>query len=127
MPIKMAEENQVTAKDPKKVKAGKRLAEYNHRKREELKVQKSEVLTGAVLAVGVIGSLGYYVYQAKKGEVNAVTTLYLISNPLRLRSLKWSKFLLYYKMDKKSIVNDLYHASFISALQLVTQCWVRRY
>ena len=38
--------------------------------------QKSEVLTssqyygiGAVLAVGVIGSLSYYIYQAKKGEV----------------------------------------------------------
>ena len=76
----MAEENQVTTKDPKKVAVGRRLAEYNHTKREELKVQKSEVepkLTlstcygiGAVLAVGVIGGLGYYLYQAKKGEVN---------------------------------------------------------
>ena len=44
-------------KDPKKVEACKRLAEYNRRKREELK--------------GVIGSLGYYLYQAK---VNAVVT-----------------------------------------------------
>ena len=26
----------------------------------------------AVLAVGVIGGLGYYVYQAKKGEVNNI-------------------------------------------------------
>ena len=77
----MAEENQVTTKDPKKVETGKRLAEYNHRKREELKAQKSEskqvepMLTygiRAVLAVGVIGGLRYYVYQAKKGEVNAV-------------------------------------------------------
>ena len=78
----MAEEIQVTTKDPKKVEAGKRLAEYNHRKREELKAHKSEVepkLTsstcygiGAVLAVGVIGGLGYYLYQAKKGEVNNV-------------------------------------------------------
>ena len=78
----MAEENQVTTKDPKKVEVGKRLAEYNHKKREELKAQTSEVepkLTssmcygiGAVLAVGVIGGLGYYLYQAKKGEVNAV-------------------------------------------------------
>ena len=69
-------------KDPKKVQAGKRLAEYNRERREdrELKVQKSEskqvepTLTssqygiGAILAVGVIGGL----YQAKKGEVNAV-------------------------------------------------------
>ena len=78
----MAEENQVTTKDPKKVEASKRLAEYNHRKREELKEQKSKVepkLTlsmcygiRAVLAVGLIGSLDYYLYQAKKGEVNAM-------------------------------------------------------
>ena len=77
-------EQQVTTKDPKKVEAGNRLAEYNRRKREELKAkkreeQKSEVLDsstcysiGAVLAVGVIGGLGYYLYQAKKGEVNVV-------------------------------------------------------
>ena len=84
----MAEGNQVTTKDPKKVEAGKRLAEYNRRKREELKSQKSEskqvepMLTssqcyciGAVLAVGVIGDLGYYVYKAKKGEVNAVNNI----------------------------------------------------
>ena len=39
----MAEENQiqqVTMKDPKKVEAGKRLAESSHRKREELKAQR---------------------------------------------------------------------------------------
>ena len=84
----MAEENQiqqVTTKDPKKVEVCKRLVEYNHRKREELKAQKSEskqvepMLTsslcygiGAVLAVGVVGGLGYYIYQAKKGKVNNV-------------------------------------------------------
>ena len=38
----MAEKDQVTTKDPKKVEAGKRLAEYNHRKREELKTQKGK-------------------------------------------------------------------------------------
>ena len=72
----MAEGNQVTTKDPKKVEAGKRLAEYNCRKREKLKAQKSEVLTsstcysiGAVLAVGVIGSLGYHLYQAKANNI----------------------------------------------------------
>ena len=80
----MAEENQVMTKDPKKVEAGKRLAEYNHRKREtqnseELKLQKSEVLTSSMcysmLAVVVIGGLGYYVYQAKKGEANTVNNI----------------------------------------------------
>ena len=76
----MAEENQVTTKDPKKVEAGKRLAEYNHRKREELKVYKGKqiesMLTssqcygiGAVLAVGVTSGLGYYIYQAKVNNV----------------------------------------------------------
>ena len=72
-------------KNTKKVEAGKRLTEYNHKKREELKAQKSESkqveakLTssqfygiGAVLAVEVIGGLGYYLYQAKEEEVNAV-------------------------------------------------------
>ena len=38
----MSEKNQLTTKDPKKAEAGKRLGEYNCRKREELKVQKSE-------------------------------------------------------------------------------------
>ena len=73
-----AEENQVTTKDPKKVETGKRLAEYSRRKREaqkseELKSQKSEVLTSStcygILAVGVIGGLGYYLYQAKVNNI----------------------------------------------------------
>ena len=88
----MAEKNQVMTKDPKKVEAGKRLAEYNCRKREELKVQKSKVLTssqyygiGALLAVGVIGGLGYYLYQAK---VNAVPH----QQPLPQQHPKASKF-----------------------------------
>ena len=76
----MAEENRVMTKNPKKVDPGKRLAEYNHGKREELKVQKSKQVEpvldlsmcygiGAVLAVGVIGGLGYYIYQAKVNSV----------------------------------------------------------
>ena len=80
----MAEENQVqqepkqvTTKNLKKVEVGKRLAAHNCRKKEELKAkkreeQKSEVnqyyAIGAVIAVGVIGGLGYYIYQTKKGE-----------------------------------------------------------
>ena len=81
----MAEENQVTkepqleqrvtTKDPKKVEAGKRLAAINHKKREAKK-GKSEGVSqyygtgagfshafGAILAVGVIGGLGYHIYQ----------------------------------------------------------------
>ena len=65
----------VTTKNPKKVEAGKRLAESNHKKREAKKQSKLEVSVvnqyygiGAVLALGVIGGLGYYIYRTKKGE-----------------------------------------------------------
>ena len=68
-------EQQVTTKDPKKIEAGKRLAEYNRRKREELaqmKVQKSESETkityygaGAVVAIGVLSVVDYYLYISK--------------------------------------------------------------
>ena len=119
----MAEENQVTTKDPKKVEAGKRLAEYNRRKREELKVQKSEelksqkseVLTScmcySILAVGVIGGLWLLRLPSQGQQCCTSSTSATITSAcqtLRLVSLKWSKSLLYYKMDKKSIVNDLY-------------------
>ena len=70
---KMAEQTkqQVMVKDPKKVEAGKRLAEYSRRKREKLaKAQKSKPkLTSsqhygarAINAIGVSGILGYYIY-----------------------------------------------------------------
>ena len=68
-------------KDPKKVEAGKRLAAINHKKREAKKREEQAQLErgfasimnqyysiGAVIAVGVIGGFGYYIYQSKKGE-----------------------------------------------------------
>ena len=65
----------VTTKNPKKVEAGKRLAESNRKKREvkkQVKLEKSRVNQyygiGAVLALGVIGGLGYYIYRTKKVE-----------------------------------------------------------
>ena len=68
----MKEPQQVTTKNPKKVEAGKRLAESNHKKRkakkreEQVKLEASGVNQyygiGAVLALGVIGGLGYYIY-----------------------------------------------------------------
>ena len=92
----MAEENQVvkepqgeaaqvqrvTTKNPKKVEAGKRLAESNRKKKEVKKREEQAKLEksgnwrpvnqyygiGAVLALGVIGGLGYYIYRTKKGE-----------------------------------------------------------
>ena len=66
---------QVTTKNPKKVEAGKRLAESNRKKREAKKQVKLEASgvnqyygIGAVLALGVIGGLGYYIYRTKKVE-----------------------------------------------------------
>ena len=85
----MAEENQaqqepkepqrVTTKDPKKVEAGKRLAAINRKRREVKEKEEAqnggmsqyyEIWAGAVIAVGVIGGLGYYIYRTKKGQVS---------------------------------------------------------
>ena len=66
----------VTTKNPKKVEVGKRLAAYNHKKREEQRKEQAQLeksgvnqyhRIGAVLALGVIGGLGYYIYQSRKG------------------------------------------------------------
>ena len=68
---------QVTRKNPKKVEVGKRLAESNRKRREEqrkeqAKLEKSRVnqyyRIGAVIALEVIGDLGYYIYQTKEVE-----------------------------------------------------------
>ena len=72
------EPQRLTTKNPKKVEAGKRLAESNHKKREvkkreeQVKLEASRVNQyygiGAVLALGVIGDLGYFIYRTKKAE-----------------------------------------------------------
>ena len=71
------EPQRVTTKNPKKVEAGKRLAESNCKKRESKKREQAKLeasgvnqyyRTGAVIALGVIGGLGYYIYQTKKVE-----------------------------------------------------------
>ena len=72
----MAEQTQVQqviTKDPKKVEAGNRLAEYNRMKREEraqlAKAQSKSNITyygaGAVVAIGVLDVISYNVYQSK--------------------------------------------------------------
>ena len=67
-----AQVQRVTTKNPKKVEAGKRLAESNHKKREAKKHAKLEASgvnhycgIGAVIAVGVAGGPGYYIYRTK--------------------------------------------------------------
>ena len=99
---KMEGPGQVTLKDPKKVAAGRRLAKYNCRKREELaqvtKAQKSESEskltlsqyygTGAVIALGVLGVLGYYIHQSKKGDISTVTKV----TPVRSSEPQTHKF-----------------------------------
>ena len=68
----MKEPQRVTTKNPKKVEAGKRLAESNCKKREVKKREEQAKFEangvnqyygiGAVIALGVIGGLGYYIY-----------------------------------------------------------------
>ena len=71
------EPQSVTTKNPKKVEAGKRLAESNHKKREAKKREQAKLEASgvnqyygirAVIALGVIGGLGYYIYRSKKVE-----------------------------------------------------------
>ena len=69
------EPQRVTTKNPKKVEAGKRLAESNRKKTEAKKQAKLKASgvnqyyrIGAVLALGVIGGLGYYIYRTNKVE-----------------------------------------------------------
>ena len=72
------EPQRVTTKNPKKVEAGKRLAESNRKKREAKKKEEQSKFEasgvnqyyeiGAVIALGVIGGLGYYIYRTKKVE-----------------------------------------------------------
>ena len=73
----LKEPQQVTMKDPKKVEVGKRLGATNHKKREAKKREKAQngrmnqyYGFSAILAVGVIGGFGYYIYQSKKGQVS---------------------------------------------------------
>ena len=77
----MKEPQRVTTKNPKKVEAGKKLAESNHKKREAKKKEQAKLEASgnwgpvnqyydirAVIALAVIGGLGYHIYRTKKGE-----------------------------------------------------------
>ena len=95
------EPQRVTTKDPKKVEAGKRLAAINHKKREAKKREEQAQLErtasgvnqyygiGAIIALGVIGGLGYYIYRSKKGGLGEEQPS---SNLQRNYPLKTNKF-----------------------------------
>ena len=70
---------------------------------------------GVVIAVGVLGLLGYYIYQRGSPEDNNDVEMTSVETKNVQTSLKWSN-LQYHKMrkiDKKSIANDLYQAAVI--------------
>ena len=69
--VTMKEPQQVTTKDPKKVEAGKKREAKKREEQAQLERTASRVNQyygiGAVIALGVIGGLGYYIYRSKKG------------------------------------------------------------
>ena len=81
------------------MEAGKRLAAINRKNREAKKREEQAQLEksgvnqyygiGAVIGLGVIGGLSYYIYQSKKGERGEEQPL---SNPQRNDPLKTNKF-----------------------------------
>ena len=89
----------VTTKNPKKVEVGNRLAAYNRRRKEkkreeQVQFEKSRVnqYSGirAVIALGVIGGLGYYIYQSKKGP--ATREVMMPHNPPQQQRPQTNKF-----------------------------------
>ena len=57
-----------------------------------------------------------FIEPKKESNHNKIILNHTIRRNHRPTSLKWIKSFLYYKMDKKSIVNDLYQAAIISVL-----------
>ena len=77
----------------KESRSSKRLAAINHKKREAKKREEQAQLEkttsrvnqyygiGAVIALGVIGGLGYYIYQSKKGPATREVTMSVSQQP----------------------------------------------
>ena len=94
----------VTTKNPKKVEASKRLAAHNRRRREEKKREEQTQLEKttsrvnqyygirAVIALGVIGGLGYYIYQSRKGPTPREVTMPISQQPCPQAQPQSNKF-----------------------------------
>ena len=97
-----ASQVQVSTKNPKKVLAGKRLAEHNCKKREAKKREEQVQLErirvnqyygiGAVIALGVIGDLGYHIYRSKKSPVTREVMMPVSQQPRPQVQLQTNKF-----------------------------------
>ena len=57
-----------------------------------------------------------FIKPRKESNLNKIILNHTLRHNRRPTSLRWIKSFLYYKMDKKSIVNDLYQAAVISVL-----------
>ena len=57
-----------------------------------------------------------FIESRKETNQNEIILNHILRHNHRPTSLRWIKSFLYYKMDKKSIVNDLYQAAVISVL-----------
>ena len=96
---KATQVQRVTTKNPKKVEAGRRLDESDRKKREVKKREQAKLEAsgvnqyygiGAVLALGVIGGLGYYTYRTKKVEQPQQNNPnHTLGRNHRLTSLRW--------------------------------------
>ena len=95
------EPQRVTTKYPKKVEAGTRLAESNRKKREVKKREQAKLEAsgvnqyyriGAIIALGTIGGLGYYIYQTKKGEQQQSEAQKIILNHILRRNCRPTSF-----------------------------------
>ena len=92
---------QVTTKNPKKVEAGKGLAAHNCRRREEQRKEQVQLeksganqyyRIGAVLALGVIGGLGYYIYWSRNSPAIREVTMPASQHPCPQVQAQTNKF-----------------------------------